>query len=37
MEHTIKAPHEGVVKSFRFAPGDQVNEGDLLVEFEEQA
>jgi 3-methylcrotonyl-CoA carboxylase alpha subunit len=35
MEHAIKAPHDGVVKSFRFKPGDQVKDGDLLIEFEE--
>ena len=35
MEHSIKAPHDGVVNSFRFQPGDQVTEGDLLVDFEE--
>ena len=27
MEHTISAPHAGTVKSFRFAAGDQVEEG----------
>jgi 3-methylcrotonyl-CoA carboxylase alpha subunit len=37
MEHAIKAPHDGVIKSFRFKPGDQVKDGDLLVEFEESA
>jgi 3-methylcrotonyl-CoA carboxylase alpha subunit len=35
MEHAIKAPHDGVLKSFRFKQGDQVKDGDLLVEFEE--
>jgi 3-methylcrotonyl-CoA carboxylase alpha subunit len=35
MEHAIRAPHDGRVKAFRCAPGDQVKEGDLLVEFEE--
>ncbi len=34
MEHTISAPHAGTVKSFRFAAGDQVDEGVALVEFE---
>ena len=34
MEHTISAPHAGTVKSFRFAAGDQVDEGVELVEFE---
>jgi 3-methylcrotonyl-CoA carboxylase alpha subunit len=34
MEHTISAPRAGVVKSFRFAAGDQVVEGAELVEFE---
>ncbi len=35
MEHTIKAPNDGVIKAYRFAPGDQVKDRDLLVEFEE--
>ena len=34
MEHTISAPHAGTVKSFRFAAGEQVDEGVVLVEFE---
>ncbi|MEP7301670.1 MAG: acetyl/propionyl/methylcrotonyl-CoA carboxylase subunit alpha [Caldimonas sp.] len=34
MEHTISAPHAGTVKSFRFAAGDQVDEGSELVDFE---
>ena len=34
MEHTITAPAEGTVKAFRFAVGDQVGDGDELVEFE---
>ena len=34
MEHTISAPRAGTVKSFRFAAGDQVDEGVELVEFE---
>ena len=34
MEHTISAPHAGTVKSFRFAAGDQVDEGAALVDFE---
>jgi 3-methylcrotonyl-CoA carboxylase alpha subunit len=34
MEHTIAAPRKGVVKAFRFAPGDQVADGSELVEFE---
>jgi 3-methylcrotonyl-CoA carboxylase alpha subunit len=34
MEHTISAPRKGVVKAFRFAPGDQVTDGSELVEFE---
>lgn len=35
MEHAIKAPFDGVVKAYRFAAGDQVKDGDLLVDFEE--
>ncbi len=34
MEHTLTAPAAGVVKSFRFAVGDQVGDGAELVEFE---
>jgi 3-methylcrotonyl-CoA carboxylase alpha subunit len=34
MEHTVLAPRAGVVRSFRFEPGDQVSEGDELVELE---
>ncbi|MEM9899356.1 MAG: biotin/lipoyl-containing protein [Pseudomonadota bacterium] len=34
MEHTIKAPAAGRVDGFRFAVGDQVTEGALVVEFE---
>ena len=34
MEHTIKAPSDGTLKGFRFAAGDQVKEGDQLVDFE---
>jgi 3-methylcrotonyl-CoA carboxylase alpha subunit len=34
MEHTIVAPCKGVVKEFRFAPGEQVSDGAELVDFE---
>jgi 3-methylcrotonyl-CoA carboxylase alpha subunit len=34
MEHTITAPANGTVKSFRFEVGDQVSDGAELVEFE---
>ncbi|HJV07531.1 MAG TPA: acetyl/propionyl/methylcrotonyl-CoA carboxylase subunit alpha [Chromobacteriaceae bacterium] len=34
MEHTITAPADGVVKAFYFAAGEQVNDGDELVDFE---
>lgn len=37
MEHTLKAPYDGVIKSYKFSPGEQVKDGDLLVEFEEIA
>ena len=37
MEHTITAPKEGIVKSFRYAAGDQVADGAELVEFEAEA
>lgn len=34
MEHTVLAPRDGKVKAFHFAPGDQVQDGAELVEFE---
>ena len=34
MEHTVTAPADGVVKAFYFAAGEQVNDGDELVDFE---
>ena len=34
MEHTISAPHDGQVAALRFAVGDQVDEGDLLVQLD---
>ena len=34
MEHTINAPASGLVKSFRFAIGEQVGDSAELVEFE---
>jgi 3-methylcrotonyl-CoA carboxylase alpha subunit len=37
MEHTIRAPAAGVLKSFRHAVGDQVGEGAELVEFEPES
>ncbi|MCX8086447.1 MAG: acetyl/propionyl/methylcrotonyl-CoA carboxylase subunit alpha [Rhodocyclaceae bacterium] len=37
MEHTIVAPQAGVLKAYRFAVGDQVCEGELLLELEGEA
>ncbi|MGB7184588.1 MAG: acetyl/propionyl/methylcrotonyl-CoA carboxylase subunit alpha [Burkholderiaceae bacterium] len=34
MEHTINAPSDGTVTAFRYAVGDQVDEGVILVDFE---
>ena len=34
MEHTILAPAAGRVAEVRFAPGDQVKEGDQLITFD---
>jgi 3-methylcrotonyl-CoA carboxylase alpha subunit len=31
MEMTVAAPRDGVLESFRFAPGEQVPEGAELV------
>ncbi|WP_199153263.1 acetyl/propionyl/methylcrotonyl-CoA carboxylase subunit alpha [Chromobacterium sp. ASV23] len=33
MEHTITAPGDGIVQDFYFAAGEQVNDGDELVDF----
>jgi 3-methylcrotonyl-CoA carboxylase alpha subunit len=33
MEHTLRAPSRGTVAAFRFAAGEQVDEGAELVEF----
>jgi 3-methylcrotonyl-CoA carboxylase alpha subunit len=35
MEHTIRAPHDGVVQRVAFAAGDRVEEGAVLVEIED--
>ena len=34
MEHTLAAPADGVVKELRYGVGDQVAEGDALLDFE---
>ncbi len=34
MEHTIHAPHQGVVKAYRVVVGEQVPDGADLVDFE---
>jgi 3-methylcrotonyl-CoA carboxylase alpha subunit len=36
MEQTLVAPKSGMVKGYFFAEGDQVGEGALLVDFEEE-
>jgi 3-methylcrotonyl-CoA carboxylase alpha subunit len=33
MEHTLRAPSRGTVAAFRFAAGEQVDEGAELVDF----
>jgi len=37
MEHTITAPGDGVVVEVRCAPGDQVDNGQVLVVIESAA
>jgi 3-methylcrotonyl-CoA carboxylase alpha subunit len=37
MEHTVRAPAEGVVQSVNFASGDRVEEGVELLELEAEA
>jgi 3-methylcrotonyl-CoA carboxylase alpha subunit len=34
MEHTLSAPHDGVVAELLFAPSDQVNDGDALLKLQ---
>ncbi|WNL40772.1 acetyl/propionyl/methylcrotonyl-CoA carboxylase subunit alpha [Halomonas sp. PAMB 3264] len=33
MEHTLSAPADGTVEQFRFAVGDSVGQGDVLLDF----
>jgi 3-methylcrotonyl-CoA carboxylase alpha subunit len=35
MEHTISAPHDGVVDEVLYAVGDQVTEGAPLLNFKQ--
>ena len=37
MEHTIAAPQAGTLSGFRFAVGDQVGDGEVLLDFEVEA
>jgi 3-methylcrotonyl-CoA carboxylase alpha subunit len=37
MEHTLAAPGDGVVTALRFAPGEQVGEGEALLDFSADA
>ena len=37
MEHTIAAPHDGVVAELFYAVGDQVGEGDELLSLAARA
>jgi 3-methylcrotonyl-CoA carboxylase alpha subunit len=37
MEHTLRAPSRGTVAAFRFAAGEQVDEGAELVDFRPDA
>ena len=37
MEHTITAPGDGRVVRLRYAEGDQVEEGAILIDFEAQS
>jgi 3-methylcrotonyl-CoA carboxylase alpha subunit len=36
MEHTIEAPHDGIVKKVRCVEGGRVAEGDILIEMEQE-
>ena len=37
MEHTLKAPEDGIVRQVRYAVGDLIDEGVELIEFEAAA
>jgi biotin carboxyl carrier protein len=37
MEHRVTAPTDAVVAAVRFAVGDRVDMGDLLVELDDDA
>jgi 3-methylcrotonyl-CoA carboxylase alpha subunit len=37
MEHTIEAPHDGIIKNVRVVEGGRVAEGDVLIEMEQEA
>jgi biotin carboxyl carrier protein len=37
MEHTLRAPHDGVVKEISNKVGDQVETNDVLIVVEPQA
>jgi 3-methylcrotonyl-CoA carboxylase alpha subunit len=37
MEHTLTAPSDGTVKALRYAAGEQVGEGEALLDFEATA
>jgi 3-methylcrotonyl-CoA carboxylase alpha subunit len=34
MEHTIRAPHAGVIRTLKYRVGDRVKEGSTLLEME---
>jgi 3-methylcrotonyl-CoA carboxylase alpha subunit len=34
MEHTLQAPHDGVIRACHFGVGEQVSEGTAMLEFE---
>ena len=37
MEHTIRAPQDGIVKAFYFQQGEQVGGGEELLNFESES
>ena len=36
MEHSMEAPHDGIIKSVRCVEGGRVAEGDILIEMEQE-
>jgi len=36
MEHTMRAPEDGIIDKIHFGVGDKVDDGDVLISFKEK-